>query len=265
MLGLALLVTGPARAGQRGGIVAPYSLAHSNNYSANYSADYSAAWAGLPAARIRLVLRDGARRYDDEIDIETIGLPGFLIRFRGIALAEGRRESGIPATPRAYDAIFDLRKQRNSHVSMRFVSSGGALVVERGPGDTSDKPPLARQFRTNAVDPLSAFERIRDAIAAARAKGGSFVVPVYDGARRFDVIGHVLPQDKARPGTLRLDLTLQPIAGFKNRPGASDPENAPRTVALVVTDDARLMPLWLSVPIWYLPLTVRFDPPANDR
>jgi hypothetical protein len=148
---------------------------------------------------------------------------------------------------------------------MRFVTSGGALVIERGPGDTSDKPPLARQFRTNAVDPLSALERIRDAVAAARARGGSFIVPVYDGARRFDVVGHILAQDRTRPGTLRLDLILQPIAGFKNRPGASDPENAPRTVKLLLTDDARLMPLWLSVPIWYLPLTVRFDPSTNGR
>jgi hypothetical protein len=238
-------------------IAAPYSLA--------YSAIYEATWAGLPAARIRLVLRDGVRRYDDEIAIETLGLPRLFTRFRGTAVAEGRRGSSIPAIPWAYDAIYDLRKQRNSHISMRFVTSGGALVVERGPGDTSDKPPLARQFRTNAVDPLSALERIRDAIAAARAKGGSFTVPVYDGARRFDVIGHILPQDGARPGTLRLDLILRPIAGFKNRPGASDPENALRTVKLVVTDDERLMPVWLSVPIWYLPLTVRLDPPTNDR
>ncbi|MGH7055672.1 MAG: hypothetical protein ACREFA_17875, partial [Stellaceae bacterium] len=57
----------------------------------------------------------------------------------------------------------------------------------------------------------------------------------------------------------RLDLILRPIAGFKNRPGAEDPENAPRTVELLVTDDGRALPLWLRVPIWYLPLVVRLD------
>jgi hypothetical protein len=250
MLGLAIAAAGSARAG---------------GSAASYSVTYYATWAGLPAAWIRLILRDGATRYDDEIDIQTLGLPGFFIHFRGIAVAEGRRGNKAPVAPSAYEAVYDLRKYRNSRVSMRFVRSGGTTLIERGPGDTSDKPPLPPRFRTNAVDPLSAFERIRQAIAAARANGGSFAVPVYDGARRFDVIGHILPRDRTRPGTLRLTLTLQPIAGFKNRPGSSDPENAPRTVDLVVTDDARLMPLWLSVPIWYLPLTVRLDPKAGNH
>jgi hypothetical protein len=139
---------------------------------------------------------------------------------------------------------------------MRFVNRGGASVIERGPGDTSDKPPLPARFRTNAVDPLSALERIREAVLSIRG-GGAFTVPVYDGTRRFDVIGHLLPQ--AGAGTLRLDLTLRPVAGFKHRPGAEDPEDAPRTVELLVTDDGRAIPLWLSVPIWDLPLTVRLD------
>ena len=246
-LGLALLAAGGPRAGHAGAI------------RAVTSATYSATWAGLPAARIHLILRDGADRYKDAIEIGTRGLPRLFTHFRATATAEGRRGRNLPAAPSAYDAIFDLRKWRDRRVSMRFVSRGGASVIERGPGDTSDKPPLPPRFRTNAVDPLSALERIREAILAARVVGASFTVPVYDGTRRFDVVGHILPKSKERPGMLRLDLTLRPIAGFKHRPGAEDPEDAPRTVELVVTDDARAMPLWLSVPIWYLPLTVRLD------
>jgi hypothetical protein len=248
ILGLALLATGSARAGRAGDVVA----------------SYSATWAGLPAAHIRLVLDDSASGYADKIDIETLGLPRLFTHFRGTAVADGRLGNRTPATPSSYEAIYDLRKRRNSRISLRFVSRGKGWVIERGPGDSSDKPPLAPMFRANAVDPLSALERVRQAIAAARADGGSFTVPVYDGARRFDVIGHVLPRGKQSPGTLRLDLTLRPIAGFKDRSSENDPENAPRTVELVVTDDARLMPLWLSAPIWYLPLTVRLDQ-ANNR
>jgi hypothetical protein len=249
LLGLAVLAAAPTRAARMGDI----------------SATYNATWAGLPAARIRLLVHDGAARYTDRINIETRGLPRLFTHFRSVATAEGRLGSKTPAAPSAYEAIYDLRKRRNRRISMRFTRRGGASVIERGPDDTSDKPPLAPRFLTNAVDPLSAFERIREAIMAARAAGGSFTVPVYDGARRFDVIGHILPRNRQSPGTLRLDLTLRPIAGFKDRPGGEDPENAPRTVDLVVTDDQRLMPLRLSVPIWYLPLVIRLAPGADNR
>lgn len=252
MLGFAVLAAGDPGAGRAQPL-------------ASWSADYSATWAGLPAAQIRLTLRDGTSRYDDAIAIATRGLPYLFSRFRGTARAEGRLGDGAPAAPSAYDAVYDLRKRRDRRISMRFVKRGGASVIERGPGDTSDKAPLPERFRTNAVDPLSALERIREAIAAARGAGGSFTVPVYDGSRRFEVVGRILSKKKGNPGALRLRLILRPIAGFKNRPGAADPENAPRTVRLVVSDDARLMPLWLSVPIWYLPLTVRLAAPADRR
>ncbi|MGH7039741.1 MAG: DUF3108 domain-containing protein [Stellaceae bacterium] len=222
-------------------------------------ATYSATWAGLPAAGVRLILHDGTTRYDDRIVIATRGLPWLFTRFRGSATAEGRIGTRIPAEPLAYDAIFDLHKRRDRRISLRFVRRGDARVIERGPANSSDKPPLARRFRTNAVDPLSALERIREAIAAAPVPGASFTVPVYDGTRRFDVVGRILSRSRGNPGTLRLDLILRPIAGFKNRPGAEDPENAPRTVELLVTDDGRALPLWLRVPIWYLPLVVRLD------
>lgn len=190
-------------------------------------------------------------------------MPRLFTRFRGSATAEGRLGAQIPAAPAAYDAIFDLRRRHDRHISLRFVRRRGASMIERGPGDTRDKPPLALRFRTNAVDPLSALERIREAIAAAPVPGVSFTVPVYDGTRRFDVVGHILSRSRGTPDTsqrtLRLVLILRPIAGFKDRPGAADPENAPRTVELVVTDDGRALPLWLRVPIWYLPLVVRLD------
>src|SRR5205823_8831182 len=120
---------------------------------------YSAYWAGLPAAEIRLRLHDSDAAYRDEIKIETKGMPSLITRFRGTALAEGRLAAGRPAEPSQYDAIYDLRKRRNSHISMRFVARAGAVIAERGPDDTSRKPPLAEEFRSNAVDPVTAYER----------------------------------------------------------------------------------------------------------
>ena len=51
---------------------------------------YAAYWAGLPAAEIRLRLRDGDAAYHDEIEISTKGLPHLFTHFRTTTSAAGR-------------------------------------------------------------------------------------------------------------------------------------------------------------------------------
>jgi Protein of unknown function (DUF3108) len=222
---------------------------------------YAAYWAGLPAAEIRLRLSEDAAGYHDQIEIQTEGLPALLSRFRATASADGHLASGEPAKPERYEAIYDLRKRQNSRISMRFVVRSGTVIAERGPQDTSHKPPLAEGFRKDAVDPVTAIERLRGALRAQhQLSNASFTIPVYDGARRFDILGRILPKPEAGDGTLRVELTLRPLAGFKGETSEDgDPDSAPRKVELTVTDDARRMPLSMTVPVFFLPLVVRFD------
>jgi hypothetical protein len=219
---------------------------------------YSAFWAGLPAGQIRVKLRDSGSGYSDEIEISTQGLPHLFTSFRATALAEGRRGADRPAQPSHYLAVYDLWKRRDSRVSMQFVNRTGTMIAERGPDDTSRKPPLAEAFRTNTVDPLSAIERIRGAFRAA-GRIGSFMIPVYDGARRFDIVGRILPKQNPSDGVLRAELTLRAIAGFKGETSEDgDPDDAPRKVELSV-DEARMVPLSITVPVFSLPLVVQFE------
>jgi uncharacterized protein DUF3108 len=222
---------------------------------------YDAFWAGLPAARIRLELDDGGRSYRDAVAIASAGLPRLVIHFRGRATAAGRAGPSHAAEPWHYDAVYDLRKRRDRRIAMRFVRDGPATLAERGPGDTSRKPPLAAAYRRDVVDPVSAVERIREALRRAQRGGAdSFTVPVYDGARRFDLLGRVLPQNG---GGLPVALSLRPIAGFKGS-ADGDPDDALRPARLVVSNDAALLPLSFEVPIWYLPLVVRLDRLCRD-
>ena len=220
---------------------------------------YRAYWAGLPAARIRLELRDGGPGYHDEIAIDTEGLPHLFTRFRATATAEGHLAADRRAEPLRYLAVYDLRKRRDRRVSMQFIGRGGAAVAERGPDDTSGKPPLAEMFRKNAVDPLSALERLRQALRAPSADR-SFIIPVYDGARRFDIAGRILADTSGTDGIRRAELVLRPIAGFKGETSEDgDPDNAPRKVELTVTDDPRTMPLSITVPLFFMPLVIQFE------
>jgi hypothetical protein len=225
--------------------------------AAEVSAMYQAYWAGLPAGEIRLSLRDEAGAYRDQIDIRSEGLPRLVSRFRGTAVSEGRLAADPRPEPSRYEASYDLRKRRDRKLSMQFAAKGGAVIAERGADDTSRKPPLPEQFRRNVLDPLSALTAIRHELR--RGNRGSFSLPVYDGARRFDVIGRVLPKRAGQP-TLDVELTLAPIAGFKgDTSDDGDPDNAPRPVSLTISDDHRLMPLSMQVSVAYMPLVVQLS------
>ncbi len=224
-------------------------------------ADYTAYWAGLPAAQIRLKLSNAAAAYRDQIEIRTEGLPHLVTHFHAVAEAGGRFVADGAAEPSRYSALYDLRKYRDRHIGMQFVARDAAMIAERTADDTSRKPPLAEKYRRSIVDPLSALERVRAAVAAGKAAPDKdFVVPVYDGTRRFDIIGKILPKAEQTAGTLRLALNLRPIAGFKGESSDDgDPENAPRPVALTLTDDTRLLPISVSVRLFYLPLVIQLD------
>jgi len=223
--------------------------------AAETAALYEARWAGLPAAQIRLAFSDTADSYRNEIAITAEGLARLFTHFRGTAAAEGRLARDRLPAPLHFDAHYDLRKRRDRRLSMRFLARGGAVFADRGAGDTSRKPPLPAAFRRDVVDPLSAVTAIRDRLR--RDRRAAFTVPVYDGARRFDVNVRILPKTSAADPRLHLALSLRPIAGFKGETSEDgDPDDSPRPVALTMTDDARLMPLAMRVSIYYLPLTV---------
>ena len=219
------------------------------------SALYRATWAGLPAAHIRLTLHDGPDGYRDEIAIGSEGLPHLVTHFRGTAVAEGKL-AGPTANPARFDANYDLRKRKDRLLRMAFSSRGGAVIAERGPGDTSRKPELKEQFRRNVIDPLSVITSIR---AAVRRGETAFKIPVYDGARRFDAEVRVLPRNPKDPG-VHVELLLKAIAGFKGETSEDgDPDDAPRPASLILSDDGRLMPLSMSVNIWFLPLEATLE------
>ena len=215
---------------------------------------YQAYWAGLPAGQIRLTLREDSATYRDEIGIATEGVARLATRFRATAVSQGRLVPGT-AAPAQYDAYYNLRKAKDRRLAMRFVARSGAAVADRGPEDTSKKPPLAEELRRNVLDPLSALAAIRQGLRDRSHT--QFTVPVYDGARRFDVAVQVLQKTRGAETALPVQLTLRPIAGFKGETSDDgDPDDAPRPVSLTLTDDTRLMPLSMSVSLYYLPLTV---------
>ena len=224
------------------------------------AAFYRATWAGLPAAEVRLNLGGTESSYRDEIRIETQGLPRWLTKFRTKVVGEGRLAKDGTVAPARYDARYDLRKRHDQHASLHFVERDGGVVAERTAEDTSHKPPLPEVHRRDVLDPIAALAFIRQELRVKPPKeGDEFAIRVFDNARRFDVAVRVVSVG-GDEDTIRLHLTLKPIAGFKGETSEDgDPDSAPRPVDLTLSNDSRLLPLSLQVSIAYLPISLRLD------
>jgi hypothetical protein len=185
--------------------------------------------------------------------VRTLGLARWATKFHGNATGIGRLVAEHLPAPQSFDAHYDLRKRKHRILSLRFAAENGVAVAKRQPEDTSRKPELAEKFRRNVLDPLAILAAIRQRLREHPDAG--FTVPAYDGARRFDVVTRAPPHREN--GVIHLALTLHAIAGFKGESSDDgDPDDAPRPVEFTFTDDRRLMPLSMAVPLWYLPLTV---------
>ena len=238
-------------------LVAAFALLGGSAQAEQVAAAYRATWAGLPAGDIRLSLDLSGGDYRNEIEIVSTGLPRLLTKFRALAVDGGRIAVDGTVTPSVYDARYDLRKRRDSRVNLNYVAHDGAVIAERGTADTSGKPPLAESFRRDALDPLVALTVVRHELAAHRGARRQFIVPIFDGARRFDVVANVVDPD-TKDHLIRLRLALRPIAGFKGESSEDgDPDSAPRPVDAAFSDDAALLLVSLRVSVAYLPLEIR--------
>ncbi len=249
-----------AMAGGAALFLAGVTLAAPSARAEEIDAFYRASYAGLPAGEVRFRFAGDGASYHYDIGVETEGLPRLVTHFRGIAEGEGRLGLDGRAAPLRYEALYDLRQRRDSRISMRFIGSPGDVIAERQAADTSRKPPLPDLYRRNVVDPVAAMAAIRHELwLQLPVPAQDFSVPVYDGARRFDVQVHIVSAG-GKEGVIRLLLTLLPIAGFKAESSEDgDPGDAPRPVEAVFTDDANLVPVSMRVTVWYLPMVVTFD------
>lgn len=244
-------------------LVAPH-LSASPAASEPLTLHYATRWAGLPAGDIDLQFEDQPGAYRSQIAIRTAGIPRWVTRFRGRAVSEGALSMLGLAAPGRYDATYDLRSRKDKRISLRFARSGDATIAERGAEDSADKAPIDAADRTDVVDPLAALVRMREAIRSGLAQRGSLTIPVYDGKRRFDVVERGMTREtmhldgESKP-VLHLDLTLQPIAGFKDNDPEGNPDSSSRAMHVYFSDDAQLIPLRLEVTIAWLTAVVEYE------
>jgi hypothetical protein len=219
---------------------------------------YTATWAGLPAAEIHLRLDEGNSDFRSQIDIRTEGVPRWFTRFKAHGISEGAVAADGLAAPRRYDAYYDLRSRKDKRISMHFLPDG---IAERGAEDSTEKPQIAIVNRTGVVDPLTALNRMREAIRTGAAQRGNVVIPVYDGKRRFDVAERGLTHETVTVAgvaqrVFHLRLVLLAVAGFKDNDPEGTPDSGPRAMDVLFSDDGNIVPLRMEVQVGWFTMAV---------
>jgi hypothetical protein len=223
---------------------------------------YSATWGGGAAAEIRLVLDERDGSFHNQLDIETVGLARFLSGFRARVSSAG--ENAIDdVAPRVFDASYDSHRKRDKRINVYFVPKPDGSIAEEGPENTSKDPLIAAEFRRDVIDPLTTITAVRRLVReGSLGRDAGFTLAVYDGKRRFDVEGSVAAVERMRWGkdtieTLALRMILRPIAGFDgDSEDGYKPDANTREIHVNITNDARAIPLKLSVPIAFVPAVV---------
>lgn len=204
---------------------------------------YAMYLAGFHVADARLAYDPGPKGYRSELSVKTVGLAEAIARYRGRAWSEGpSNPHGL--RPQAYGFEQSSRSaSRTADVTFdpKTGSAVDARSTKRGKPDPIEVPP---ELWDGAIDPLTAFLRLRRALAEPREEGEVLIERIFDGRRLYDVELVVLGRERSRVGggeipALRAELRIDPIAGFDD-----GDEEAFRLEALL-SDDGSLVPLWV--------------------
>ncbi|MSO72980.1 MAG: DUF3108 domain-containing protein [Rhodospirillaceae bacterium] len=234
---------------------------------------------GLHVGDALVALNQTAAGYTTEMRMTARGVAKWVRNFRTDMKGEGHfatspAANGLPEfapRPGTYVRLWstgevasDMTMTFDPQTGMAATSerlfnpnTGATLQPEDMPWNNNRRDrDSARQvppdMRTNVLDPMAAFVAARGQIMAqgATSRGlKAFRVPVYDGRRRYDVIGktgavRAVTINGAERQLVPLTATIQPIFGFGQR--SQERMKASEGKFLFTADD-RFIPVQLTV------------------
>jgi hypothetical protein len=264
-------------AGSVGGLLALAALAPSAWAQQSERLAYSMMVGGLHVGDAIVDLNQDSDRYSTGLKVTARGIAKALREFRADLASEGgfKTEGSVPhpvpATFRrdwsgaeidssmtmTYDPV-----TRATTKQERFVSreTGEEVAREDLPWNKNDskreqeeekKRQVPEDMRIDTLDPMAAFIAARHQVMAQGATKApvKFRVPVYDGQRRYDIVGTTtVPRtttinDKTY-SVITVNTTLVPVAGFSER--GEERMRASRG-KLLFTADERFIPVQVTI------------------
>jgi len=176
----------------------------------------------LPLGKMDLTQQMHARDYRADSHLETAGLVNLFWKSKIDAHSKGAIERDRLA-PASYDSHSVNRNDKNQQVSLTYGRNTLPMLFAN-PAYKTNKYPVSDEQKKNTLDPVSALVLMTTGLSANAKNPCGTVAPVFDGARRYDV---VLDYQKTMNVTLSNGLYSGPvylcqihynqIAGFKQK------------------------------------------------
>ncbi len=219
---------------------------------------YKGFFGGIEAANITISQKEGLKNHLTQFELRSKGLIKKIWKFGVTATSDMARQKSFFQTTRFASIVSKNKKDKkygwdfNSKTKLAFA-----------PDVPNDQQPVGEIHRRAVVDPLSLLVLIPQAIRAKPDLNSlsGYVFPVYDGKRRYDVtVQNPRRAEEKIAGkiykTIGLNLTINPIAGFKDRDTDLWKNTA---VTALLSDDGRYIPIRIQADTPISPVIVQLQ------
>ncbi len=252
-------------------VVAPQTWAQSAPQSERLA--YSMMLGGLHVGDAVVELEQDHDSYSTGLKLTARGVAKFLREFRADLSGHGSlsaQENILMPLPARYSRAWSGAEidssmtmtydpaTRATTTQERYLSkeTGEEVKYEDLPWNKDDRgrdkrKPVPENMRANSLDPMAAFIAARHQIKAqgVAKTPGKFRIPVYDGQRRYDILGtttaarDVTINDKTH-NVITVNTTLVPMAGFSERGEERMRESRGK---ILFTADDRFIPVQVTI------------------
>lgn len=214
-----------------------------------FNGQYLFTWNGITLGGLALGIDETAARYRIHLAVRSLGLVNWFTRHSDDTITEGNREGGLNGSryrPLHYESFYKT-KNKPRHILVNFTSKGVVTdEINEPPDKPGERQPAPHALKDGAYDPLSLLMELRS--GTPEAKG-------FDGKRVFNVkAAKGAPTQLSAAGkdvaATPLVLSRTPLAGLSAKESAAYAKGEP-VLALYVSDDARRIPVGVSVPLFF--------------
>lgn len=216
-------------------------------------ANYRFYWGGIRVGKINLTINEDERQYRINSTAKTTGLVRVLSEHESHAFARGVKREGryIPIHFRSEYTSGGKEKL----IELRYDSKGIVQSEKLKPKRKESRPEVPKELKgAGVLDIFTTLFAMRDQLKQAlKEKKTTFIAPIYDGKRRFnlhatiaDVEASFEAQDHKQPA-IAVELLREPLAGYTKKERRKLKETNPVTKFYVRKSD--FLPLGLTVDI----------------
>ncbi|MCS6780657.1 MAG: DUF3108 domain-containing protein [Geminicoccaceae bacterium] len=217
-------------------------------------ARYAIEVAGIRVAELALTVTPAEGGIASRLVMQSVGLAAAWSGARSELATVMRRPAEGAPSPIRFEAVHSKR-DREREIRIRYDGDGSVAELALKSQGRPRAPEVPEELQIGTVDPLTAFERLRDWLprAASGEAERALTLPIFDGRKRYDLEANYVGPSAAldgRSGLHELSVRLVGRWGFDPDDRFIELPDGDRPAPLRVLVDAAngAIPLRIDVP-----------------